>query len=110
MERRGQERYRVWFPMTVRTPEGEEGTAITYDVSATGLLMACPGELAVGAVIHLSFRVGADDPPREIAARVLRVEPRPDEEGPWRFRMAVEFAEAQPDLEGVLAARAEDGG
>ena len=107
MDRRGQERYRVWFPMTVRTREGEEGTAITYDVSATGLLMACPGPLDVGASIHLSFRVGADDPTREIAARVLRVEPRPDEQGPWRFRMAVEFDEAQPDLEGALIAHAE---
>jgi c-di-GMP-binding flagellar brake protein YcgR len=110
MERRTNERYRIWFPMTVVTDDGEEGTAITYDVSAAGLLMACPGKLDVGAHVTLRFRVGADDPDqRAIGARVVRVEDNaPDEEGPWRHRMAVEFDTPQPDLQGVLEAHADD--
>ncbi|HJL14859.1 MAG TPA: PilZ domain-containing protein [Sandaracinaceae bacterium LLY-WYZ-13_1] len=109
MERRAKERYRVWFPMTVVTEEGDEGTAITFDVSAGGLLMACPGRLEVGTPVTLRFKISGDDAEeRRIAAEVVRVEPGFDEEGPWRFRMAVRFAAPQPDLEGVLREHAED--
>jgi hypothetical protein len=109
MERREKERYRVWFPMTVVTDDGEEGTAITYDVSASGLLMACPGRLAVGAHVTLRFKVSEDEPQeREVAAEIVRVEENAGEEGPWRYRMAVRFDAPQPDLEGVLEANADD--
>jgi len=105
MERRNRERYRIWFPMTVVTDDGEEGTAITYDVSATGLLMACPGKLDVGAHVTLRFKVSGDDvEERAVPASIVRVEDNASEEGPWRFRMAVEFDTAQPDLEGALDA------
>ena len=108
-ERRGNDRYRVWFPMTVVTDDGEEGTAITYDVSATGVLMACPGRLDVGAHVTLRFRVEADAPETSIAAKLIRVEESPDEQGPWRFRLAVEFDEPHPELEAIVAQHAESG-
>ena len=44
-ERRSKERFSVWFPLTVITDDGEEGTAITFDVSAAGLL------IVVGVVV-----------------------------------------------------------
>lgn len=95
--------------MTVVTDHGEEGTAITYDASATGLLMACPGSLPVDAHVTLRFKISADDPEeRAVAARVLRVEHSPGEESPWRYRMAVEFDAPQPELEGLLEANRED--
>ena len=34
-ERRASERFPVWFPMTVVTDDGEEGTAITIDASTS---------------------------------------------------------------------------
>lgn len=102
MERRASERYRIWFPMTVVTDGGEEGTAITYDASASGVSMACPGRLEVGQHVELRFRVEHDEPERAIGARVLRVDENPEEHGLWRYRMAVQFDEAQPELEGVL--------
>ncbi len=108
MERRANDRYRIWFPMTVVTDDGDEGTAITYDVSASGLAMACPGRLEVGVRVQLRFRVAESDEARSIAAQILRVEENDDEHGPWRFRMAVQFDEPQPELEGLLEAHGEE--
>ena len=106
MERRRQERYQVWFPITVVTDDGQEGTAITYDVSSTGLLMACPGRLETGVHLTLRFRIDPDTPERAVRGSVVRVEDRPDEDGPWRHRLAVDFDEPQPDLQGLLEAAA----
>lgn len=107
-ERRSKERYRVWFPMTVVTDDGQEGTAITFDVSATGLLMACPGALELDSHVTLRFRVSEDDPEeRHIGGRIVRVEPHEHVEGPWRHRMAVTFDEPHPELEGLLQREAE---
>lgn len=108
MDRRANERYRVWFPMSVVTGSGDEGTAITFDVSTSGLLMACAGRLAVGERVQLRFRIAEDDDERSIAASILRVEESADEIGPWRFRMAVQFDEPQPDLEGLLETSGEN--
>lgn len=109
-ERRSRERYRVWFPMSVIADGGAEGTAITYDVSASGLLMACPGRLEVGSKVALKFRMTPDAPERELPAKIVRVEERPDEDGPWRYRMAVQFDQPHPELEGLLAEASRDDG
>ena len=104
MERRANERYSVWFPMTVVTDDGEEGTAITFDVSATGLLMACAGRLNVDDHVVLSFQLTGDEAPRRVEATVRRVEEQTDEAGPWRFRMAVQYDSPRPELEGLIKA------
>lgn len=105
MERRSTERYRVWFPMTVVTDAGEEGTAITYDVSSTGLLMACPGGLEAGAHVTLKFTISDAGEAREVPATILRLEANePGDTGPWRYRMAVAFDEPHPELEALLKA------
>lgn len=98
--------------MLVVTDGGDEGTAITYDVSAAGLLMASPGRLEVGSRVELRFRVSADEgQDRSIRARVVRLEPREaGDDGPWRYRMAVQFDEPHPELEGALRIEAEDDG
>jgi hypothetical protein len=96
--------------MRVVADGGDEATAITYDVSASGLLMACPGKLDVGARVELRFRVtSAEAEERVIVGRVVRLEPREDgDDGPWRYRMAVQFDAPQPELEGVLRAESEE--
>ncbi|MBX3276000.1 MAG: PilZ domain-containing protein [Sandaracinaceae bacterium] len=103
-ERRASERFPVWFPMTVVTDDGEEGTAITYDASAGGLLMGCAGVLAVGAHVVLRFTLGGEPAERAVGAHVVRVEEASDEAGPWRFRMAVEYDAPHPELEALIAA------
>ncbi len=104
MERRRNERYRIWFPMTVVTDDGAEGTAITFDASTTGLSIACPGSLEIGAHVQLRFRLTEQAEERAIGGRVVRVEQHTGEHGLWRFRMAVQFDEPQPELEGLLEA------
>jgi hypothetical protein len=109
MERRAKERYRVWFPMTVVTSRGDEGTAITYDVSAAGLSMACPGKLELGERVTLRFRIDPGDASeRSYGGEVVRVEGNDGEDGPWRFRMAIRFDEPHPELEGILEAHVEE--
>ncbi|MFK7988772.1 MAG: PilZ domain-containing protein [Sandaracinaceae bacterium] len=107
-ERRANARYRVWFPVTLIV-DGEETTAITYDVSASGVLMACPSDVAPGTGLRLCFQLKLDAPPRDIDAVVLRCEPTDDLLGPWQRRLAVQFEEPQPDLEAILVAASEDG-
>lgn len=101
-ERRANERHQVWFPMTVVTATGEQGTAITYDLSATGVLIACPGRLEVGERVTLRFSLRAGEEERAFAGKIARVEESADDLGPWRFRMAVELDEACPELDGLL--------
>ncbi len=100
-ERRRGERHRVWHPVTVVTEDGHEGTAITFDVSSAGLLLAAPGPLAVGARLTLRFRVEGEPEDRALGARVVRVEPHG--EAPWRHRLAVELDAPHPGLEALLS-------
>jgi c-di-GMP-binding flagellar brake protein YcgR len=111
MERRDRERYRVWFPMQVVKESGEEATAITYDVSVGGLLMASPGRLEIDARVELRFRVAETDAAAVVVhGRVVRLEPRQEgDDGPWRHRMAVQFDEPRPDLERSLRTEVEEG-
>jgi len=106
MERRANERHAVWFPMTVVTEDGEEGTAITFDVSSTGLLMACAGPLTIGQRVTLTFELSSDNQARAVKGTIRRVTEQPDEAGPWRYRMAVEFDDADFDLESQIKAEA----
>jgi hypothetical protein len=102
-ERRSKARERVWFPLTVTVEGGAEGTAISYDVSAAGLQMASPGPLEEGVAVTLRFRRSPDAAEEvEVLGDVVRVEERPSEGAPWRYRLAVRFREARPDLEGIL--------
>ncbi|HEY8426924.1 MAG TPA: PilZ domain-containing protein [Sandaracinaceae bacterium] len=96
--------HRVWFPIGVRTAEGDERTAIALAVSASGVLVACSDRFAVGDRVRLSFRARASDAAeRAIGGSVRRVRESPSERGPWRCRMTVHFDEEQPELAGVLA-------
>lgn len=86
--------------MTAVTDDGQEGTAISFDVSATGLLLAAAGKLDVGTHVTLKFTVNEGDEERSVTGRVVRVEPHA--EAPWKHRMAIEFDEPHPELEGLL--------
>ena len=99
--RREHERHAVWFPISVSSAVGD-GIAISYDVSSGGLLMACPGRIEPGAEITVTFRLREGTPEQSARGRVLRVEEnQPD--GPWRWRIAIEFEHAVPEIEGLLA-------
>ena len=107
-ERRTGERYRVWFPITIVTDDGEEGTAITYDCSSQGMLVACPGKLEVDDHVTLRFRLPDEAEVQRLGATVVRVSDNDDIDGPWLFKLAVHFDEAQPELDGKLQRAAEE--
>ena len=107
-ERRANARYRVWFPMTVIHDEGDDGTAITVDVSASGLLMLSPSPLEPGSTVTLRLELGLDEPSRDVKAEILRAELATDLRGPWTHRMAVRFEIEQPDLEPIIVAASEE--
>jgi hypothetical protein len=109
-DRRKHPRHRVWFPLTLRTEDGaEEAFAISYDLSSSGLLMACPGRLAPGTRVRIQLHAEGDGPPLEAEGEVLRVRDNDPEgaAGPWRYRMAVRFTEPVPWLEAALQNAAE---
>ena len=122
-ERRKHERHRVWFPLSLQVlGEGEEAEsqeeafAISYDVSSSGLLLACPGKLEPGTRVRIRIhavdpdeaedrdKVGDPEEPVMASGEILRVtEADPTQfAGPWRYQMAVRFAEPVPWLEEVL--------
>jgi hypothetical protein len=99
--RREHARHSVWFPISVRSPDGE-GIAISYDVSSGGLLMACPGRLEEGAEVTVTFTVPAGASERTARGRVVRIEEN-EPHGAWRWRIAVEFDAPMTDVEALLA-------
>lgn len=101
--RREHSRHPLWFPISV-VSEGRDGIAISYDLSSGGLLMACPGRLEPGAEVSVTFRVHASAPEQQVRGRVVRIEDnQPASEGPWRWRLAVEFDAPVPELADLLA-------
>ena len=104
--RREHSRHALWFPIEISSESGG-ATAISYDVSSGGLLMACPGRLEAGALVTVTFRLLASAPEQEVRGRVVRIEENPAARGgPWRWRMAVEFDAPVPELASLLATSA----
>ncbi len=102
-ERRIHERYAVWFPVQV-VAAGEESTAVTFDASKGGIRVSSAVRLEVGTEVTLTFRVPPDSPDtRQVSGRIIRVEANTDDpDGFWRHRLAIEFKDLIPELEGVL--------
>lgn len=103
--RREHERHSVWFPVAIEAGD-ERGIAVSYDVSSGGLLVACPGRVEIGAEVSVTFRIARDGESRTVKGRVVRVEKNPPEvDARWKYRLAVEFLEPQPEVEALLDAR-----
>jgi hypothetical protein len=102
-DRRHHRRFRLWLPARI---EGEESQlAVGHDMSQTGSLLVTSAVLAVGDRVRIYLRIPPDDEGEEIeiAARVVRCEPNPeDPQGLWPVAVAVEFEEEAPRLERLL--------
>jgi hypothetical protein len=104
VERREHDRYPLWFPVQLDSEAVQEGMAVSHDTSRTGILLAVAAPLDVGTEVTLTFRVPPDSPDeRRVKGRVVRVEPNSaDPFGLWPHKMAIEFAEPEPELESIL--------
>jgi hypothetical protein len=115
-DRRQHRRYRLWVPARI---EGESDAddggqlAIGHDISQKGSLMVtrAPGP-EVGSTIRIFVRVPPDAPEeRMVRARVLRATANQnDPNSMWPIQIAVEFDEADPEIERIIAAYAADEG
>ncbi len=89
---------------------GELGfSAVTKDVSETGLLLLTRARLNAGQAVKLKIhRPGEEDRPLILSGLVVRREPLSYEEvGTWREKVAFKFDVPQPALAKEFAALAE---
>ncbi len=101
-ERREHSRHEVWFPVEVEVPDGT-AVAVSYDLSKGGLLMAAGGKVDIGTELTVTFKVTRDGPERKVRGRIVRVERNPPSvDSRWLYKLALEFAEPQPEIEALL--------
>lgn len=107
MERRIRTRFKIWFPVQVRTDES--GTiAMTHNVAAGGMLLASPATLNPGDRVKVTFVVPPNGTEYSLDGKVVRAEPNPeDPEGTWPNRIALEFDDVVEELEPLLQAAQE---
>ena len=102
-EKRSYGRYSLWFPVTIDLAS-RRVWAVCKDVSASGILISSSGELEVGDVVTVSFRVAPDAPDKRLSGRIVRVEPPDDNpRAVWTHRMAIEFLEPDASLQSLFA-------
>jgi hypothetical protein len=105
VERREHGRIRIWFPVQVDAEDVGQQIGISYDVSRGGILISAAQRMEVGKEITVTLRLLPIDAPVEkvVRGRIVRMGRNDDDpDGIWPFRMAVEFAEPIPELEGYL--------
>src|SRR5687768_14373483 len=104
-DRRVHNRYRLWLPARIEQGSPDEPhLAVGHDMSQKGSLMVTNAAIAIGAHISVFLRIPPDaETERCIGATVLRCGPNEaDPEGFWPYHIAVEFDEADPELEELL--------
>lgn len=92
--RRRAERHEVYIAAEIEPAEGGAGgvrSAITRDVSASGLLLLTRAKLEVGETVRVRvYLPGEERVPRRVKGRVVRLEKLdPSEQGMWRTKVAV---------------------
>jgi hypothetical protein len=99
-ERRRSPRHRAYLAAEVVVDTDIERSAVTKDVSETGLLLLTRARLVEGQPVKLKIhRPGEEDQPLVLSGKVVRRERlSQDEIGTWREKVAFVFDEPQPDL------------
>lgn len=102
-DRRGGDRYAIWFPLKVESPSLTDGVAVSRNISETGVLMLSATKLDPGSVVNVTFKVERTGAERTAPAKIVRMEKNTgDQTGLWPWRVAVEFIEPVPELEPML--------
>lgn len=103
-ERREHDRYRLWLPARIEGLGDEIRLAVGHDMSQKGCLFVTHRRIDVGTDIKLSVRLPPDaEEEISFTAQVRRCDKNEaDPDGLWPYQIAVEFDEADPDLEKTL--------
>ena len=106
-DRRAAPRQEAYLSASLETSQGKSRSAITRDISSTGLLVLVGAGLVVGQVIKLTVVI--DDSQRSLSARVVRQE-RLEPHEMWRYKVALAVDGADPvlaQIQATLAAQAQ---
>lgn len=103
-ERRVEERFATYVAVEITGEGKSERFGVSRDASTGGMKLATPSHFSVGA--ELTLRLHAPGrPPAELVATVLRVELSPPGSAePWRYRLAVQFADPDAAAQFLAAA------
>ncbi|MGZ3423293.1 MAG: PilZ domain-containing protein [Polyangiales bacterium] len=103
-ERRQSPRHVACFPVEEKAKEETRAhTAVIRELSVTGAQILAQKKREVGDEIDLSLYVKDGEPPREVLARVVRMERR-DDAGLWPWLTVVTFEKPLTDLESEIVA------
>jgi hypothetical protein len=94
-ERRATPRQEAYVPAVLETAQGRSTTALTRDISATGLLILTRLDLVVGELVRLT--VALDGVEHTLACKVVRLEQLESHEL-WRHKVALVVDGADPVL------------
>jgi hypothetical protein len=101
-ERRGAQRFKVWFPMQVRPDGGEPQLAVSQNVSRSGLLVATAVALEIGGTVEVVYQLPHAEQ-RRVEGHIVRVQPNDeDPDGLWPYYVAVEFESPVPEMESLV--------
>lgn len=101
-DKRRATRFAIWFPMRIET-HGDVIMGISRDVSEVGVALVAAAEPRSGAKVNVTLRLPTEDSERVVEGTIVRVsQNEADTEGLWRYKVAVAFDEAIPQLEPVL--------
>lgn len=104
-ERRIARRYVLWIPVQVASGPEVRMLAVSRNISWSGALMIAGARAEVGDRVELTLQLPGSAEERRLEGEVVRVETNDeDPDGLWRYRLAVRFAEAVPDLEPAFEA------
>jgi hypothetical protein len=106
-ERRQSPRHVACFPVEERAhEETRTHTAVIRELSVTGAQILAQKKREVGDEIDLSLYLKDGQTPREVVARVVRMERR-DDAGLWPWLTVVTFAEPLTEIEKEIVELAE---
>lgn len=92
-DRRGAERFRAYFPATLRTIYSERQLCVCREMGVKGGVFMTSSAPRPGEALALELFVNAPEgEPRKVMARVVRVRALHSEDTRWRYDTAVEFA------------------
>jgi hypothetical protein len=108
-DRRRSPRHRAYLAAEIVVDTDIERSAVTKDVSESGLLLLTRVRLVEGQPVKLKIhRPGEEDRPLVLSGRVVRREQLTREEiGTWREKVAFAFDVPQPELAEEFAALAD---
>src|SRR5262245_23179479 len=104
-ERRNAKRHVLWIPVQLASGTDVQMLAVSRNISWSGVLVIAGASLEIGQKVQLTLQIPGTEGERKLDGEIVRVESNEeDPEGLWRYRLAVKFDDAVPELEPAFEA------